>query len=325
VSLNSLSPRVSVIIPVYATAQYVREAIDSVLAQTTKDYEIIVVNDGSPDSELLEVVLRPYLDKIVYIVQPNRGSSGARNTALKAARGEYVAMLDSDDRWHPEYLSSQLSVFAADPSIDVVYPRCSRFVVDGDEGTPFPVKRKPIREITFLRVLTRECQIYGGATARREILIRAGMYDEDLESGEDFDMWLRVLKAGGRIVRNDRILAYYRMRPGSHTSNELRLTQNVLKGLDKIAGRTDLTPEERATLAHQRDGVIAKLSLLQGKKALIAGDPATAMEQLTVVARHKRSWKLRTAIVALRLAPFAILYGFRARTRWDSWRMKSKT
>lgn len=324
VSHPSSLPQVSVIIPVYATAEYVGEALDSVLSQTFDDYEIIVVNDGSPDSDLLDMVLRPYLNKINYIVQENRGSSGARNTALKAARGRYVAMLDSDDRWHPEYLASQLSLIEADPSIDVVYPRCRLFTLDGAEGTLPPRKRRPGREISFLRVLTREVQIYGGATARRETLVRAGMYDEDLESGEDFELWLRVLKAGGRIVHNDRVLAYYRQRPGSHTSDELRLTKNVLLSLDKVATQMDLTAEERATLVHQRAGVIAKLSLLEGKMALIAGDPATAMAKLAVVARHKRSWKLRSAIVALKLVPSALLYGYRLRTKWDSWRVQSR-
>lgn len=316
-------PRVSVIIPVYATAQFVAEALDSVLGQTVTDYEIIVVNDGSPDSELLDSVLRPFLNRITYIVQENRGSSGARNTAMKAARATYVAMLDSDDRWHPEYLASQLSVLEADPTIDVVYPRCRRFVLDGAEGV-LPRKNTPKREISFLRVLTRECQVYGGATARRDTLIRVGMYDEELESGEDFDLWLRVLKAGGRIVHNDRVLAYYRIREGSHTSNETRLTQNVLRSLNKVEARMDLTEHEQAVLNHQRAGVIAKLSLLEGKNALIAGDPATAMAKLTAVADYRKNWKLRTAIMALKLVPNALLYGYRLRTRWDHWRMQSK-
>jgi glycosyltransferase involved in cell wall biosynthesis len=94
-------PAVSVIVPVYATAPYVAEALDSILAQTFTDYEILVVNDGSPDTELLETVLQRYAGRIRYLRQENAGVSVARNTALAAARGRYVAMLDSDDTWHP--------------------------------------------------------------------------------------------------------------------------------------------------------------------------------------------------------------------------------
>ena len=75
----------------------------------------------------------------------------------------------------------------------------------------------------------RECQIYGGVTARRETLLRVGLYDQNLESGEDFELWLRVLKAGGRIAYNNRVLAYNRLREGSHTSREIPLLRNVLK------------------------------------------------------------------------------------------------
>jgi glycosyltransferase involved in cell wall biosynthesis len=310
--------RVSVIIPVYGTAHFVAEALDSVLNQTYSDYEIIVVNDGSPDSKLLEEFLKPYRERITYIVQENRGLAGARNTGVESSRAKYVAMLDSDDRWHPEYMASQLSILEADASVDVVYPNAVRFTA-GRTGTIRYSDAYPVGgDISFLRVLARECQIYGGVTARRETLLRVGLYDEDLRSGEDFDLWLRILKAGGRIVYNDHVLAYYRIREGSLTSNEVPLARNILKLLNKLGTKMELSVEERAALDHQRAGVVAKLSLAEGKQAFIQGDPETAITRLTAAARYTKSWKLRVVIIMLKFAPGILLGLYRLRERSDA-------
>ena len=306
-------PRVSVIVPVYGTAKYVSEALDSVLMQTYTDYEIIVVNDGSPDSDVLEEVLKPYRDRITYLVQENRGSSGARNSALKVARGYYVAMLDSDDRWGPEYLTSQVGLLESDPTVDVVYPDAVRFTSGGVGSTRYSESFPVGGEITFLRVLTRECQVYGEVTARREMLLRVGMYDEELRSAEDYELWLRVLKAGGRIAYNDRVLAYYRIREGSHTSNEVILATNVLKILDKVGREMELTAQERAALKHHRADITAVLSLSEGKQALLKGDTRTAISKLKVAAHHTKSWKLGATIAGLRVAPGILLWFYRLR------------
>src|ERR1017187_1702587 len=103
-----MAPLVSVIIPAYRAAQSIAATLGSVLAQTFKDYEIIVVNDGSPDSEELEKALEPYRDRIIYLRQENQGPGGARNTGILTASGQYVALLDADDIWAPEHLAAQL-------------------------------------------------------------------------------------------------------------------------------------------------------------------------------------------------------------------------
>jgi hypothetical protein len=271
------------------------------------------VNDGSPDSEVLEEILKPYRDHITYIVQENRGSSGARNSALKVARGYYVAMLDSDDRWDPEYLASQVGVLEADATVDVVYPDVVRFTSEGVGSTRYSDSYPVGGEITFLRVLARKCQIYGEVTARREMLLRVGMYDEELRSGEDYELWLRVLKAGGRIRYNDRVLAYYRIREGSHTSDGVTLSRDLLKILDKVVREMELTAEERAALDHQRADIAAMLSLSEGKQAFLEGDTKTAISKLKVAATQTKSWKLGAAIACLRLAPGILLRFYRLR------------
>jgi cellulose synthase/poly-beta-1,6-N-acetylglucosamine synthase-like glycosyltransferase len=310
-------PRVSVIIPVYGTAQFVAEAIESVLSQTYTNYEIFVINDGSPDSELLDKVLAPYRGQIIYIVQENRGVSGARNTALKRSSQQYVAMLDGDDKWAPEYLASQLSVLAADPKIDVVYPNAIRFNSEGRSATRYSDEYPLGGDVSFLRVLARECHVYGGVTARREALLRVGFYDENLRVAEDFDLWLRVLKAGGRIVYNDRVLAFYRMRPDSNTSNAVSLTRYLLMILDK-AGNMALTAEERAILDRQRAITMAELNLWEGKQALGEGNFSGAIARFRESSVGTKSLKLRAATIGLLIAPRTFLRLYRLRERWKS-------
>ena len=106
-SSTESSPLVSVIVPAYRAAPYIAETIDSILAQTFCGYEIIVVNNGSPDTEDLERALHPYRGRIESIVQENRGQAGGRNTGIRHSRGEFVAFLDQDDQWEPQFLSSR--------------------------------------------------------------------------------------------------------------------------------------------------------------------------------------------------------------------------
>src|SRR5215472_371797 len=108
-STNSQStPRISVIMPSYNTAHLIGGSLDSVFQQTFTDFEVVLVNDGSPDTPQLEKVLSPYLssypEKLIYIRQENKRCAGARNTAIGRARGEFLAFLDSDDSWTPDHL-----------------------------------------------------------------------------------------------------------------------------------------------------------------------------------------------------------------------------
>src|SRR5579864_51434 len=126
---TSQGPAVSVIIPAYNAAAYIAETLDSVFAQTFREFEVIVINDGSPDTNQLEKVLERYLDRIVYLKQENRGPSAARNAGIQRSRAEFLALLDSDDVWNREYLATQMSFFQRDPKLDLIY---SDFLYHGD-------------------------------------------------------------------------------------------------------------------------------------------------------------------------------------------------
>ena len=114
------TPSVSVVIPTYNVAPYIAETLNSVFAQTFSDFEVIVVDDGSPDGEELERALGPYLERVRYMRQENRGAGAARNHGVREARGEFIAFLDSDDLWMPEYLEEQVR-FLREGNYDLAY------------------------------------------------------------------------------------------------------------------------------------------------------------------------------------------------------------
>src|SRR5229473_1519197 len=118
---RSVAPLVSVVIPAFKSAAYISEALDSVLTQRLANFEIIVINDGSPDTEQLEDVLRPYADDVIYLKQENHGAAAARNAGLRAARGQYIAFLDADDYWVASYLDEQVTFIESNGGYDLVY------------------------------------------------------------------------------------------------------------------------------------------------------------------------------------------------------------
>lgn len=311
------SPLVSVIIPAYNVAKFIGEALNSVFAQSFTDYEVIVVNDGSPDTSELERTLAPYMPRIVYIKQENQGVSAARNNGIKAARGSFIAFLDGDDVWLPHYLEVQVQRIQADPSIDVLYPNVIMFGdSSADDGEEFMTICPSNGEVTFERLLRQECNVSNCSIARKETIVRAGMFDESLRSVEDFDLWLRVIKGGGRIVYHRDVLARYRRRQGSLTADPIWLSEHVLAVLDKVKKRDDLTASERVTVENQHEHFHALLRLHEGKHAFFSGDTAGAIEGLTEANRFFRNRKTSFTLMMLRVAPRLLLRAYDLRDRF---------
>lgn len=153
------TPLVSVIVPAYDVTDFICEALDSALAQTFTEYEIIVVNDGCPDTEALERALAPYISRIIYLKQENRGVGAARNTGIKAARGSLLAFLDADDTWLPNYLEIQVARIQADPTIDVLYPNVVMFEGSSETGEEFMTICPSNGDVTFERLVSQECNV----------------------------------------------------------------------------------------------------------------------------------------------------------------------
>jgi glycosyltransferase involved in cell wall biosynthesis len=306
-------PKVSIIIPCYNTAEYVRDTLESVVAQTFGSWEAIVVNDGSPDTPLLESVLEPYREQINYIVQENRGISGARNTALRVARGEYIALLDSDDYWHPDYLQSLVTVLDSDPTLDVVFPD-ARIFGDAHESGRTMMELMPLSgEITLERLLRQECFVYVGVVARREKLVDAGMFDEALRSSEDFDLWLRVLNSGGKIGYRRDVLAFYRRRADSLSANLARMFEHHTLVWDKAEKLLNLSEAERAALAGRRNATDAMRNLSSARAAFARGSYEEARAGVNRANQTLASLKLRMVAWALWVCPRLLWHAYRLR------------
>jgi glycosyltransferase involved in cell wall biosynthesis len=194
--MNS-TPLVSVVIPAYNAAWCIRRAVDSVLAQSFRDFELIVVDDGSTDDTA--AILAGYGDALRVVSKPNGGLSSARNAGIAAAQGKYVAFLDADDWWLPGKLATQVALMESRP--DLLF--CSTVSgVQTPEGQRLADWRcgRDDRRSALECIFAVNAFVAGSGSAvlaKREAFQRAGSFDESLRSLEDIDMWMRLAALGG--------------------------------------------------------------------------------------------------------------------------------
>jgi glycosyltransferase involved in cell wall biosynthesis len=188
----SEGPLVSIILPTYNRAHFLPEAVGSVLAQTYRNWELIVVDDGSTDHT--REVAEGYGDeRIRYLYQANKGCSAARNLGIKNSRGEFIAFLDSDDMWLPERLEVGMRAFEEHPSAGMVCSGCYRV---GNDGAVVCESKADLPVIPFEELQVRYA-IPGGTpsvTVRMAALEEVGLFDESLARNEDWDLWLRLAR-----------------------------------------------------------------------------------------------------------------------------------
>jgi glycosyltransferase involved in cell wall biosynthesis len=180
-------PLVSVIIPTFNRAPVICRAVESVLAQTYTNYELIIVDDGSHDCT--SQIISPYEKRVRLIVQENRGVASARNTGIRNSGGELLAFLDSDDEWLPGKLERQISLYQGQK--DFICHTNEIWIRDGNT-MPQQEKHRKQGGRFFCRALER-CLISPSAVVMaRSLLDTVGLFDEDLPAAEDYDLWLRI-------------------------------------------------------------------------------------------------------------------------------------
>lgn len=310
------TPAVTVVIPAYNASRYIAQALDSVKAQTFSDYEVIVVNDGSNDRDELERVLHSHSLSIIYLSQENRGVSAARNAAIKIGRGEFYAQLDSDDQWTPDYLEIQLGILNDNPNVALVYPNATIIGAASNDEVEFMKICPSEGEVTFEALVQQKCTVMTSVTARINAIREAGMFDESIRSCEDFDLWLRIVKSGGRIVYHRRSLVLYRRHEGSLSSDRVWMTRHLLAVFEKSTGAFNLTPAETELLNEQITATRAMLRLFEGKRALTTGGASAALVHFQEANEHLRSPKLSLVIVLLRHLPRLVIWVFTERERF---------
>ena len=218
ISDKSQHPTVSVVMPTYNHAAFIGEAIQSVLAQTYGDFELIVVDNYSEDDT--ESIVRGFNDpRIEYLKFSNNGVIAAsRNAALKQARGEFIAFLDSDDTWTPDKIEIQLKHLEANPNVALV---CGSLVTRRNDE-PFDTAARSstagLAGFSYNWLLDRSFIFCSSVMVRREVIDDVGLFDEDPEmvSSEDWDLWLRIARRH-RLVLLARQLGSYRVH-GSNVS-----------------------------------------------------------------------------------------------------------
>ena len=308
--MSNTPPLVSVIIPCFNTTRFIGDTLESLRAQTFRDFEAILVNDGDPDTENLEKVLEPYRNEIVYLKSGKWASiSGSRNNGMNASRAKYIAFLDSDDMWEPDYLSYHVEMLEADPTIDVVYPN-GTFFGDGAWSGHTMMDHFPSEgPVTVESMVAGRCNVCVSSTSRRESLIRAGLMDPIVRGGEDMDLWLRVLQTGGKIVYHRRRLFRYRLRASSMSDDKLDLLRNGLQVYEKHMNLPNLPPGQHELFVDAVKRQHARIDFFLGKKAAYARDRNQALERLTRANQVLRERRLKVAILALRFMP-QLVFGY---------------
>jgi glycosyltransferase involved in cell wall biosynthesis len=303
-SPNSAAPSVSIVIPSYKTAGLIAACLDSVFAQTYKSFEVIVVNDGSPDTPELEKVLQPYLDRIVYIQQENKRAAGARNNAIRHARGEFLAFLDSDDTWLPNHLASQMKLIADDPSLDLVYAN-ARIVGNPGHEWEFMDRCPSNGPATFDALIVERCQVpISTVLLRKQKAVEAGLFDEALPRCDDYDMWVRCAFSGAKIAYNRTVQAHLLIgRPGSLSQSRARMLEAYWNMLEKYRRTLPLKENERELVTARAAEIRALYLLEEGKCKLADREFGKARELISEANGHLRRSSLSLAVFGLGFAP----------------------
>ena len=243
-----MPPLVSVIIPSYNYGRFVREAVDSALAQSYRPLEVIVVDDGSKDNT--REVMQAYAGNpdVKYIQQANKGLPSARNTGIRAATGKYIALLDADDVWAPEKLSQQVAFYEQHPDAAVVATDTEKFEGAAPRAANWsqpPPPNSTVRgghhfesgvsytEYTIPTLLEYLSFRPSSVMMRKDLCLAAGMFDEEMKYVEDLDMWIRIGTLG-QVVRLNTVLTGARGHPAvqsQHAGPNLEYHRRVLDKL----------------------------------------------------------------------------------------------
>lgn len=234
--------KVSVVIPTYNRAAYLREALESVLAQTYKEIEVIVVDDNSTDGTAR--VVSSFGPKVKYILQDNRERGAARNSGIRNSTGDYIAFLDSDDVWFRDHLEACVKALESFPEAGLSFSGSYMMDGDGKVISKMPVRRfgpNPLRQIV-------SDYSSGGCNAsscliRRQVFDRAGLFSEirELSGSEDWEMWARI---GGcyRLIFSGRYTAKIRFHPGKSSIDAERMATSMKMALDMVYTNDKLLP-----------------------------------------------------------------------------------
>jgi glycosyltransferase involved in cell wall biosynthesis len=310
-------PKVSVVIPAYNAADTIEETLKSVLAQKFREHEIIVVNDGSPDTERFERMIRSLLPEITYIRQRNAGAGPARNLGIEHARGDIIAFLDADDIWLPDLLASQF-VFMQRHNYDMVYCDAQLFGRNSAYRRTFMQDAPSDGEATFNSMLDLRCNVItSGTLARKAKIVAAGMFETQRVRAHDFHLWLRMAKAGAKIGYQKKVLLKYRVSTEGISGDSISRVEREISAFERVRASIPLDDEQQAIVSRRIADFEADLAVEQGKSFLLSGDHREAAIAFRVANRHRHSLKLSAISWLARLAPGMLIKHYKANRSAD--------
>jgi glycosyltransferase involved in cell wall biosynthesis len=287
-------PRVSVVIPTYNRRLLLERALASVFAQSRRDFEIIVVDDGSTDDTKAMVQAS---GEVRYFCQANAGPAKARNTGIREARGDFIAFLDSDDLWHPDFLAVQTDVLEHHPKVALT---CTASTVGNKEAKHFPRTQELFVGDFYFKLYNESFVRTPATVVRRECLDDVGYFNDAYRWCEDHDLWLRIAHKFPIAYVNRCLVSI-----GRHGDN---LSRNVATALDehlKIAIEVLEKNYDPSRISERiYDARLAKRYLQFSQIYLTRGDKAEAWDCL---------WR------AIRTAPYSLRpYRYAVKSAWRS-------
>jgi glycosyltransferase involved in cell wall biosynthesis len=281
-----VTPRVSVVVPTRNRQQQLARALASVRAQHFRNFEVLVVDDGSTDETV--PWLRATCPEVrILVMERPRGAAAARNRALEHARGDLVAFLDDDDLWRPTYLEGQVRLLDASPAADLSY--ADHIEIDPAGRVSRPDTRPLLAYPSALAWLLAECFIHtlSVVVCRRQVFERVGRFDESLTIVHDLDWYRRVVASGASVVHL----------PGEHVE---RAVPGGLVTSHRTWAREELVVLMRAFADDAEDGgaeriVRATRSLFFARVGLAKGDLLFGLRQLAEAFRRAPGWSVRIA------------------------------
>jgi glycosyltransferase involved in cell wall biosynthesis len=297
-----MTPFVSIIVPAHNAGVHIADTLASAVHQTYRHFEIIVVDDGSTDDTA--AIAESYGDRGVLLVsQANAGPTAARNRALSVARGDCVALLDSDDLWEPAYLETMVEFLGAHPETPIAFPDVRFFGESKFAGRRFHEVYPPNPPITFAKLVSGASHICLDATIRREVFARVGLFDENIWSAGDFDFWLRALHEGCRIEPVPKVLGHYRRQTTSMSLDAITSCSSALQALDKWRNREGLAQEECQAVEASYTEWQYRLDVALARDSIGKEEFSAAAEFLRRAHAHTPKLRYRAARVGLAVAP----------------------
>lgn len=310
------TPLISVVIPAFNCAPYIAQAVRSVFEQDFRDLELILVNDGSPDTTSLESELEPYRDQIRYLKQETRGPSAARNAGIRLSTAKYIAFLDGDDFWQPDHLSRMMRLFESNPSLELTY--CDCILLKGDEAVGRYFEVQPQAEsVDFDSLLVENCAIATSTVvASRNALLKAGLFDDNLRRCEDFDLWLRMAFKRVSMAYDAGAEVIHRVNEMGLAADPFAMKKDRILVYEKVLATLPVSPEQARVIRKIIAGIRGEFFLEQMKSALAAGDYEAARRFADQTSQFQKNWKVNLTRILMHVSPQLLRRLFLSRARF---------